>query len=357
MRLPIGWTMCRLCFEWFALLALIGCGQDATISRYQVPHEPRKPAADLPQQTATARATAPQRTLAAIVPYDGKAWFFKSLGPPGQIAKIANDFESVLKSVTFVDGKPQWQLPAGWTQSAGNQFRFATLKAGSIEVAVSSLPMPPEGDFQQYLLANVNRWRGQVSLPDVTAAGLSKVTREIALAKGVATLFDSNMGAPSTGEKISVDDGSESNPQGPRAISANGMNYDVPVGWKSGPQRPMRLATFLVNNGGGKVEITLSRLGVNPGSMLANVNRWRAQVGLNEIDQAKLDQETQTLQVDGASCSYFELNSDSGQAVDVVVVKRPDSTLFIKMMGDRDLASKERTKFKQFAESFRFTPK
>ncbi len=358
MRLPIGWMMRRLCFGWFALLALSGCGQKATISRYQVPHEPPKPTAEMPRKTATATATAAsaKRSLAAIVPHDGQAWFFKTLGPPEQVAQIASDFDRLLKSVTFADGRPQWQLPNGWTQTPGNQFRYATLKAGPIEVAVSSLPMR-SNDFQQYLLANVNRWRGQVALPDVTSAELSKVIREVPLAEGVATVFDSEAGAAPQTEEVTAGGSAEEQDQGKRTISAGDMRYVVPAGWQSGSQRPMRLATFLVNEDGKKIEITLSRLGVNPGSMLANVNRWRGQVGLQEIDQAKLTDDTQTLQVDGTSCSYFELNGDSGQAIDVVVVKRPDSTLFIKMMGNRDLATKERAKFKQFAESFRFTPK
>lgn len=358
MRLPIDWTVCRLWLGVGALMTVVGCGDNEQIRRYQVPHEPPKPSMAAQQPPA---AVAPQRSLAAIVPHDGQAWFFKALGPAGQIQTIASDFERLLKSVSFSDGKPQWSLPVAWTQSAGNQFRYATLKAGPIDVAVSSLPLPPGGDFNQYLLANVNRWRGQISLPDVTASELASVTREVALTDGTATLYDSGGDTNDSGGDTSKPaTASESEPvksgegNGSRTVTANGLTYEVPEGWEVAGQKPMRLATFLVNRDAKQLEITLSRLGANPGSMLANVNRWRGQIGLGDIDQAELDEQTQTVVIDGADCPSFELDSPQGRAIYVVVAKRPDSTLFIKMMGDRELAADEKATFQRFAESIRF---
>ncbi len=68
---------------------------------------------------------------------------------------------------------PSWQLPAGWTEQAGNSVRVATLQAKSAdgrvaELAITQFPGDVGGD-----LANVNRWRGQIGLPALQANELA----------------------------------------------------------------------------------------------------------------------------------------------------------------------------------------
>ena len=151
----------------------------------------------------------PDRMLAAIVPHGNTAWFFKLSGPSGAVGKQTETFDALVKSVTFPEsagGKPQWKLPTGWEQKPGSQMRFATLvlpaesaaDSGSkspskpLEVSVTSLPWSSQGEADQ-LLANVNRWRGQMQLKPLTPTELSTETRSIALsndAKLTATLVD-----------------------------------------------------------------------------------------------------------------------------------------------------------------------
>jgi hypothetical protein len=88
----------------------------------------------------------------------------------------------VLFSLTLVSGAelsvPAWEIPAGWKQQAGERpMRVATFNAGAdataIEIAVSTFPGDAGG-----LLANVNRWRGQVGLAPVTNETLAPTLSE-----------------------------------------------------------------------------------------------------------------------------------------------------------------------------------
>jgi len=131
--------------------------------------------------------------LAAIVLRADKAWFFKVVGPDAQVARQADAVRSLLRSVRFVDEKPQWTLPEGWRQKAGSGMRFATLEFGPadkpLELTVIPLGVPP-GESSAYVLSNVNRWRQQLQLPPIAAGELDKQTEKIALDGTTATAVD-----------------------------------------------------------------------------------------------------------------------------------------------------------------------
>ena len=197
-----------LCRCWFLLssalilcVAASGCQRSEQIAHYRVPKEQEvslpadtnETASAADGQAPTENSTEPDRMLAAIVPHSNTAWFFKLSGPSGAVGKQTETFDALIKSVTFpqsAGGKPQWKLPTGWEQKPGSQMRFATLVLPSeaaaddgrkspskpLEVSVTSLPWSPQGEADQ-LLANVNRWRGQMQLKPLTPAELSTETR------------------------------------------------------------------------------------------------------------------------------------------------------------------------------------
>ena len=338
---------------------LSGCDDPDQIRRYQVKSEPSSAESglNLAATSANPSTSGGQRSLGAIVLHEGKAWFLKAMGPPAEISPIINGFDQVIRSIQFVDGEPKFELPSGWTRTPGSQFRFATLKTGAADVAVSSLPLRPGENAEQYTLANVNRWLGQVGKPDLSADQLGSVTKTVPISSGEAIVFDS--GAPSTGGNTlsssqETTTGSTS-PAGGNANQADGLTFDLPEKWQRGGNRPMRVATFNVDEDGKQLEITLTRLGVNSGSMLANVNRWRGQIGLEPTDQATLEKDTLSLDIAGNNAPYFVLTDTKVEkAIYAVVVERPDHKLFIKLMGDRGLAESEKSAFQEFVESIRF---
>jgi hypothetical protein len=83
----------------------------------------------------------------------------------------------------------RWTLPARWTESrGGSAMRYATLKApvdGRLDVSVTVLPGPAGGE-----LANVNRWRGQIGLPNLDEAALAAQRKPVTTKAGTISLYD-----------------------------------------------------------------------------------------------------------------------------------------------------------------------
>ena len=177
-----------------------GCGQTEAIRHYRVPKE-----AAAAKSVSGGREAAPtvaslaasvaveQRMLAAVVLRADKAWFFKAVGPDAPISGQADAFRSLLRSVRFVDEKPQWTLPEGWRQKAGSGMRFATLEFGPADKPLELTVIPlgvPTGEPTAYVLSNVNRWRQQMQLAPIAAGELDKQSEKIELDGATATAVD-----------------------------------------------------------------------------------------------------------------------------------------------------------------------
>ena len=66
-------------------------------------------------------------------------------------------------------------------------------------------------------------------------------------------------------------------------------SWKIPDGWKRVPQqRPMRVATFEILLENKTVEVAVTRFAGDVGGTLANVNRWRSQMGLSVIGEDDL---------------------------------------------------------------------
>jgi hypothetical protein len=193
----------------FALLAptlLASCSDRPPITSYTVSKPaPLKPLANphdaglpmtLPSQAA---AEAPptgeptDRTLAAILPITPQGWFFKLTGPIAAVAAQEAAFTDFLKTVKFAGDKPEWTLPTDWQAQPGNQFRYATLVIPSegkpLELTVSALPNSGDNN-QEYLLVNINRWRGQLKLPPITAEQLPAESTTVDIGGTPATVVN-----------------------------------------------------------------------------------------------------------------------------------------------------------------------
>lgn len=161
------------------------------------------------------------RILAAITRRDGVAWFFKMTGDDTLVAEQKPVFVEFLKSVTFsppttqaqlpashppIDGgnmmasaatapsssqpKPNWEVPGGWKEVAGGPFlvaKFTLTGAANAQASVNVSMSTGDGGG---MLANVNRWRGQLGLAPIAEADLAKAVQSIDLPAGKASLTD-----------------------------------------------------------------------------------------------------------------------------------------------------------------------
>src|SRR5205823_3544523 len=66
------------------------------------------------------------------------------------------------------------------------------------------------------------------------------------------------------------------------------VSWTVPAGWQKKPDAPDRYAVFRVNEKVPELELTVDRLPPDAGGLLANVRRWRGQIGLKPINLSDL---------------------------------------------------------------------
>ncbi|MGH7192651.1 MAG: hypothetical protein ACREJM_03850, partial [Candidatus Saccharimonadales bacterium] len=349
-----------------ALLACLpGCEKPEEIRHYTISTQ------DAIDQLAGGRVSGdvaapaePSRMLAAAVLRPKQAWFFKLTGPEDAVAAQDAPFREFLKSLRFGDDEspPDWTLPHGWSQRPGSAMRYATLEIDAeppLEVSVTTLGRE-EGADSAYLLANINRWRGQMGLADLDAGQLEKQTEPIVVEGGKVTLVDligrMKAGGPmmsggaasapfaSGGSRGSAGPSPLDHDSTPREPATNGapdLRYETPDGWKEQPASGFRLASFQVSDGDQKAEVTIVVAG---GDLLANVNRWRGQIELEATTQEELDREAQSIDVGGRKGTYVELIGSKKTTL-AAVVEAADRTWFITLKGDNDLARREADNF------------
>jgi hypothetical protein len=162
-----------------AALLCVGCAKRDEITLYTV----RSEAALLKENSV------PKAMIGVIAAHGGETWFFKLSGSAPDIAAAKESFTKFLGRVRFEDGEPTWKLPEGWVEKGPAPLRFATIEvpapAMPLDLSISSLPTPA-GDEQPFVLANVNRWRGQLGLEPLTAEQLDEELSDLTLGDGTA---------------------------------------------------------------------------------------------------------------------------------------------------------------------------
>lgn len=130
------------------------------------------------------------------------------------------------------------------------------------------------------------------------------------------------------------------------------VTWSLPTGWKSVPSdQPMRLATFKPDAG---PEVILSAFPGDVGGLLANINRWRNQLGLPPIEESQLSQTVQTTTTEGVTISLTDLTAANGQQMLGAIIAPGDGkTWFVKATGDAASIATLKPSFTDFARSFR----
>jgi hypothetical protein len=310
-----------------ALLVLAGCGEEG-VTTYTVPKEKEPPAPEVARDPG-------RRMLGAIVPRDKETWFFKLTGPDAAVAAQGEAFQKFLETVRFPAGKPiEWTKPDDWAEGPEKPGRYATLLVGpqKLELSVTTLgPLQKEGEST--VLGNVNRWRGQLQLPPVTAAELEKTTKRIKIGDIDATLVDI------------VRPGQAGGPRGKGEVK-----YEAPADWKEARNVLFSALSFAVTKDGKTATVTLSIM--DPQNLLANVNRWRDQVGLNPVTEADLAQNVGTLELKSGKAPYADFRA-GGRRLLGVLADRGGGTWVFKMIGDADLVGSQKAAFEAFVKSAR----
>ena len=125
-----------------------------------------------------------------------------------------------------------------------------------------------------------------------------------------------------------------------------GLVWTLPSGWKEVPGNGMRLATF-VPPGGLKTEATVVALPGDSGGELANVNRWRGQIGLPPTDEAGMAASRTTFATKAGPAAVYDLTGPGEVRTRLIaaVVSTGGTTWFFKLMGDAPATESARAGF------------
>jgi len=135
--------------------------------------------------------------------------------------------------------------------------------------------------------------------------------------------------------------------------------WKVPSEWQEQSPGQINLAKWVVgsDSGGGSAEVTVSAFPGDVGGLLANVNRWRGQVGLGNISQADLSSNVTPVDVPGGKAMLVDVTgSKNGQKARLIgaIVPREGRTWFFKLMGDEQVAEKQKSVFVKFVQTVQF---
>lgn len=137
------------------------------------------------------------------------------------------------------------------------------------------------------------------------------------------------------------------------------LKYTLPAGWMEKALTQMRVASFAVNENGKQADVSVIPMGGMAGGNLANVNRWRGQVGLPALDEQAVQKSAEKVAVSGQDSDLFDVSGTSPGSGDAerilaTVLHREDTSWFFKMTGDSELVEKNKPAFLAFLKSIEF---
>ena len=308
--------------------------------------------------------------LAAIVPVGKMGWFFKLEGADPAVTSQEENFVRLLTSLRIEQDKPLWQTPEGWRELSGSGMRAATFQIGQgpgkLECSVIPLPATDPA-ANEYLLANINRWRGQVGLKSISESQLvsdlkqadSGEIRVLKTADNVSIPWvNISGGAGDSAARPSP--GAAPGPVGPPGAApprsggtGPGLTYKVPDGWVPAAPRTMVLVGWDVKQDNRSLQIYISRLGAAGSGLVDNVNRWRGQAGLKPLPADQIQDSVDKINVGGVAGHFVEIRGADRTIIGAIIL-RGDSGWFFKLQGDPALATQETQRFENWLKSIQF---
>ncbi len=149
-------------------------------------------------------------------------------------------------------------------------------------------------------------------------------------------------------------------PAGMAAASAvaDSIVWAAPDHWTAKPLGAMRRGSFAPRNEAGEADLSIFIFPAATNPLLANINRWRGQIGLTPITEAQLPTETATLEHAGLSFTTIDIVGQApagGAATRVLgaILYRGEEAWFFKLTGPDSVVAAERSAFLDFLRTVR----
>ena len=140
------------------------------------------------------------------------------------------------------------------------------------------------------------------------------------------------------------------------------LQWKLPAGWQEAAPGELRAASFRVPGTGGKqADVSVIPLAGQAGGDLANVNRWRGQVGQPPFQEDELAKSAQPVEVAGQPAQLYEMAGQTPVSAEqtrilAAIQHRNGMAWFYKMTGDDALVAEQKPIFVEFLKSISFAP-
>lgn len=115
----------------------------------------------------------------------------------------------------------------------------------------------------------------------------------------------------------------------------------------------MRLATYIIDSPAGEVEVAISRFAGDVGGMLANVNRWRGQIGLAAIGEEELPELLVAFNNPGFEGHFLHLRGpESDMLAASIFESAANQTWFVRVIAPPESSEAVKEEVFDFARTF-----
>lgn len=389
------------------LAIFAGCNKEETVSFYSAPKDPPPvqaqvmPVADnqaLPPGHPPAGGAVPPPPVATAAPESPLAWTVPAgwTQLPGNQMRFASfqvsDDPKFLLSVIplgmeageLVPNVNRWEQQLGLPASPADKINDVVKKVSTngIDINTVDLTGPESANPRMRMLAAMTNAGGQVWFFKLTGpidtVGKQKekfdaFVKSLKPSDGAAPAaptagIATNSPPPPAAGNLPSGHPDISNPQQqlPAIPSTGSMalsKYKPADGWKETPgSKAPRMLAFTVNEGDKKADLIVTRFGAHgAGSMLDNVNRWRGQIGLPPVADAKnlpMSDVTAGKENPGILITLDNPGDDKTPAkrMAVAVTSVGPDLWFFKLTGPPETLDKEKANFDAFLKSLEFAP-
>lgn len=356
-----------LLIPWLVILLLGSCRKKGEIQVYTI--DKQEPANPHSQQNPHGRHLPPVAM------------------PEGEADADPHMGMGVLPAPEFSD-----QAPAHWQAQKRTAMRMASYLVEGEEGAVADISFTSLRSVPGSLLANINRWRDQAgqapwneeqlrqeagSVPScfgpavvVDVTGLmekadpkqdGRILGAIAEKDGRAWFFKMRGNAPLVGREkdafltwVSSFKPLEEIEPMPEPVGARDVQWQLPQGWEEKAAGSSRYATIKVSGAGAEAgELVVSFFPGDVGGDVANVTRWRAQVGLPALPEQESLALISQVVAEEKIMSLVDLAGPK-QRMMAAWVRHGANTWFFKWTGEADAMESLKGDFVSFLQSVRF---
>lgn len=127
----------------------------------------------------------------------------------------------------------------------------------------------------------------------------------------------------------------------------------VPADWSEKPASSMRRGSFAADGSAGPLDISVTSFPGDVGGLLANINRWRGQVGLGPIGSAELEAAVERRTINGKEAILTRIEAPTN-GMYVGIFEHQGNSWFFRMAGPVASINEQTPAFLEFVSSVDF---